>query len=206
MASDFDVSGDGSIEGYAAYAGNCDSHGDVIDRGAFADTIANAKRTGKMPFMMLQHADGPALEDALPLGVWNHMHEDSNGLVVRGRLALDNSRAADTHALIRAGALDGLSIGYVAKRFSILPKGGDVRRKLHSIDLREISIVHRPSNDSARITRFKKASTDDPVLEALQRLADSFSEEDETKRDIERALHRGGMSIAASKRLAARFN
>ncbi|WFU23152.1 HK97 family phage prohead protease [Bradyrhizobium sp. CB1717] len=168
--ANFGVDSDGSIEGYGAYFGNVDSHSDSIDRGAFADTIAKAKRTGRMPALLLQHAMGSQIEDSLPLGTWADMTEDGSGLYVKGRLALGNRRADDVHALIRAGALNGLSIGFVAKRFTMLPKGGDVRRRLHAIDLREISVVHYPSNDLARIHSVKAEGD----LRALSNLAASL--------------------------------
>jgi uncharacterized protein len=171
--SNFGVDSDGSIEGYGAYFANVDSHGDVIQNGAFADTIAKAKRTGRTPAMLLSHAMGNQLEDALPIGKWHDLSETEQGLYVKGRLAIGNRRADDVHALVKAGALNGLSIGFVAKKFTMLPKGSEVRRRLHQIDLLEISIVHYPSNDSARIHSAKARGVDttDKFTRALAGLA-----------------------------------
>jgi HK97 family phage prohead protease len=174
---DFDLHSDGRIEGYGAYFGNRDSHGDVIEKNAFQDTLAQAKRTGRMPEMLLLHANGPLLEDSLPIGAWDEMHEDANGLYVKGRLALGNSRADDTFALLkmRPPILNGLSIGYRATKFQIHPAGqkSDGRRRtLFGVDLKEVSVVNHPSNDLARI-RTKSANVD-PVTRALARLAATF--------------------------------
>jgi HK97 family phage prohead protease len=172
----FEVDNSGRIEGYGAYFGNVDSHGDVIDQGAFADTIAQAKRTGRMPAMLLHHSLGPLTEDSLPIGVWDDAYENSNGLVMKGRLALGNRRADDVYALMKTSppALNGLSIGFIAKKFTMMPKGSDVRRKLHAVDLKEVSVVHYPSNDLARVTRVKSAASDDPLVRALRKLAETF--------------------------------
>jgi HK97 family phage prohead protease len=151
------VDENGSIEGYASTWGGPDSHGDSIDRGAYSDTLAQAKRTGKMPRMFLSHAEGPLATDALPIGRWDSAHEDDRGLFVKGRLAVGNSRADDALALMRMSPpiLNGLSIGFIARKFTLLPKGNAIRRRLHAIDLKEVSIVHEPSCDSARITSVK---------------------------------------------------
>lgn len=210
MADSFSVSNDGSVEGYGAYFNNRDSHSDVILPGAFTETLAKAKRTGKMPFMLLQHARGPLLEDDLPIGLWQGAFEDSNGLYMKGKLALGNSRADDTHALIKAGALNGLSIGFRLKKFEMMPRGSDVKRKIHAVQLDEVSIVHRPSNDLARL-RAKSGPTaeGDRVTRALAGLAAEWQRYDvsQEKRELESELRRLGYSAAEAKRMTAeRFN
>src|SRR5262249_27479155 len=109
----------------------------------------------------------------LPIGRWDSMEENVDGLWMKGRLALSNSTAKDVHALVKMGALTGLSIGFVAKRFTMMQKGSPVRRKLHAIDLREVSIVHHPSNDLARIQHVKARYGEDAAAKftrALERL------------------------------------
>ena len=156
------VKGDGTIEGYGARFNNADSHLDIIDKGAFADTIAQYRRAGRMPWMLLQHGHGKAMEDELPIGAWSHIEEDDKGLFMRGQLALGNRRADDVYALMRTEppALNGLSIGYVCKRFTIMPKGASYKRRIHAVDLIEVSCVHVPSNDSARLTSVKGDASD----------------------------------------------
>jgi hypothetical protein len=56
---------------------------------------------------------------------------------------------------MKAGALDGLSIGYRAKKFTMGTKVGEPRRKLEAIDLIELSVVTFPMNDKSRISGVK---------------------------------------------------
>ncbi len=63
---------------------------------------------------------------------------------------------------MRAGALDGLSIGYQVVRARRDTKTG--LRLLVELDLWEISIVTFPLLRQARITRVKRAHSDDAVL------------------------------------------
>ena len=58
-------------------------------------------------------------------------------------------------------ALNSLSVGFYAKRFSIHPKGSAVRRTLQAVHLAEVSLVTDPSNAAARITDVKRLSNGD---------------------------------------------
>jgi HK97 family phage prohead protease len=84
------------------------------------------------------------------IGVWNVIREDDKGLFVRGKLITEISSGREAYERLKAGAVNGLSIG-----FRVLP-GGETRsagtRILTSIDLAEISIVGLPSLGGARIT------------------------------------------------------
>jgi uncharacterized protein len=194
--SSFDLSEDGTIEGFGAYFGNCDSHGDVIERGAFADTLANHKRAGTMPHMYLSHGIGVGLqEESLPIGVWTSAHEDSNGLYMKGRLALGNRRADDVHALVKSKSVTGLSIGYSPSRFQVMPKGSDVKRRLLAVHLVEVSVVHRPSNNLARVSRIKSA----PAIRGLEH---EFRERGHSREESKR-LAREAVDNDALAQLAA---
>lgn len=134
---------DGAFEGYASLFDVPDLGRDVVLPGAFRDSLrARGPRGIKMLF---QH------DPAAPIGVWTDLVEDSRGLYARGRLTTDVARAAEILALIRAGALDGLSIGFRASAARREAKSG--LRRLSRIDLWEISIVTFPLLPQARITR-----------------------------------------------------
>lgn len=149
----FAASSPGTFTGYGAVFGNVDSHGDVIEKGAFASSLRAWKAKGKLPPMLLQHGGFFAsVDDALPVGKWISMEEDTRGLKVEGQLfALDTERGRYLHEGLKSGALDGLSIGYRAKRSVMGTRSGEPRRRLQEIDLFELSIVVFPSNDEARI-------------------------------------------------------
>lgn len=141
----------GTFSGYGAVFGNVDSYGDVIQKGAFRDTLREAKKSGRMPKMLLQHGLGFATMDEIPVGVWTGMEEDETGLKVEGQLfALNTERGQYIYEGMKSGAIDGLSIGYRVKDASFGTKPEDPRRTLKKIDLHEVSIVTFPANDLAR--------------------------------------------------------
>lgn len=169
----------GEFAGYAAVFGNIDSHGDVIVPGAFSETLAEWGRRGRLPSMKLMHgtAINPFTGDDLPIGKWIEMREDGRGLFTKGRLSgLDTDHGRRIYGLMKDGILDGLSIGYKAKRSTRL--SGPAKRQLDVISLLEVSLVDEPSNDRSRLTSVKS-------LEGL-----SVSE----IRDLEAALREKGLS------------
>ena len=91
-----------------------------------------------------------------PIGVWADLAEDGQGLAVKGKLTLEASRARDAHALMKAGALNGLSIGFRTVDAERRSGGG---RILKQIDLIEISLVSLPAASRARVSDVK--SSDD---------------------------------------------
>jgi uncharacterized protein len=160
--SDFEVKSfntdDGTFQGYGSVFGNIDSHRDIVDKGAFRDTLAEAKSTGRYPKMLLQHASGPLTEDQLPIGIWTRMDEDDYGLYVEGKLAVGTQRGRDVYSLMKMTprpALDGLSIGYLPKQFTMHRKTDQAVRTLRSVHLVEVSLVSSPSNKLATVRQVK---------------------------------------------------
>lgn len=169
-----------SFEGYGAVFGNVDSYGDVIQPGAFADSLAGSKRSGQWPAMLLQHG-GFFGDDQTPIGIWTDMAEDGKGLWVQGKLA-PTARGQDIYALLKMTprpAISGLSIGYVAKEWTARSKPDEPRRTLKKVDLLEISIVTMPANPKARISTVKSEFT---------------------PRDAEKVLRDAGLSRAEARR------
>ena len=154
------VGDDGAIEGYGSVFGVRDDYDDVIAAGAFVASLAAHKAAGTLPAMLWQH------DADKPIGVWTEMTEDKSGLRVNGRLALETVRGKEAHALLKLGALNGLSIGFVARAWRY--EDEDVR-VLTDIDLWEVSLVTFPANAKARITQVKTVSEDD-VATAIRHL------------------------------------
>lgn len=150
----------GEFEGYGAVFGNVDAYGDVIQKGAFKETLRDWKKQKKLPPMLVQHGGWMMTDmDALPVGVWEEMSEDDTGLLVKGRLInLDTERGKTIHGAMKEGALDGMSIGYRAKEFSLGTKPDEPRRTLKKIDLIELSVVTFPANGKARVSAVKSIS------------------------------------------------
>jgi uncharacterized protein len=148
-----------TFSGYGAVFGNVDAYGDVIQPGAFAAYLADAKSNKQpWPAMLSQHGGwGMAADDMTPVGIWTDLSEDGTGLKVTGQLA-DTPRGKELYTLMKMSprpAIDGLSIGYIAKEWEPRSKPEDPRRTLKRIDLMEISPVTFPANRLAKVASVK---------------------------------------------------
>lgn len=180
-------SDDGCITGYGSVFGNVDSHRDVVAKGAFKSSLVDAKNGGHWPAMLLQHGLGDEVDSKMPVGIWTSIDEDDTGLFMEGKLALKTQRGAEAYELMKMTprpALNGLSIGYRTKEFTLNPKTDKARRTLNAVDLVEVSLVTFPSNTKATILSVKS--------------------ELNTIRDFERFLRdEGGYSISQAKAISA---
>lgn len=162
----------GLITGYGAVFGGIDSYGDTIIKGAFRESLVQHKANGSAPVMLWAHKP-----DA-PVGRWTEMIEDARGLKVTGQINMRTSAGTEAFEHLKAGDLNGLSIGYR------LPQGGSERREgvnyLKRIDLAEISIVSVPADSAARINSVKgqavKPATVRGLEEALKEIGYSRNE------------------------------
>jgi uncharacterized protein len=137
----------GLFEGYASLFGVADLSRDVVEPGAFRQSLARRGASGVK--LLWQH------DPATPIGRWLSLVEDEKGLRVRGRLTLSVARARELHALMRDGAVDGLSIGFRTERSRADPGSG--RRHLLKVDLWEVSLVTFPMLPQARVSAVKAA-------------------------------------------------
>jgi HK97 family phage prohead protease len=142
------VDADGTFTGYASLFGKADLGRDMVLPGAFRASLARRSAAGVK--MLFQH------DPAAPIGVWLDIREDASGLYVKGRLATEVPRARDILSLMRAGALDGLSIGFRTVRGRTDAKTGV--RSLIEVDLWEISIVTFPMLPEARVAAVKSGA------------------------------------------------
>lgn len=135
------VTPEGILSGYASLFGRRDQSGDVVEAGAFRASLARVPAE-RLRFLW-QH------DRAAPIGVILDVREDALGLAVVARVTPGAARGRDALALLAAGAVDGLSIGFttrLARRYQALSG-----RRLVAVDLHEISIVTFPMLDRARI-------------------------------------------------------
>lgn len=164
---------DGTVEGYGSVFGVRDNYDDVIAKGAFIQSLKDHKAAGTMPAMLWQH------DADKPIGVWTEMVEDEKGLRIKGQLAMETVRGKEAHALLKMGALNGLSIGFMSKEWSY-DRETEVRT-LTAIDLWEVSLVTFPANEKARVTNVKSADEMATPKDAEKALRDAgFSKSDAT--------------------------
>lgn len=141
------VSSEGEFEGHAAAFNNMDHGMDVILPGAFKASLIGFKDSGRLPPLLFGHN----MRD-LPIGKFKEMREDDKGLFVKGQLVLDVQKAREVHALMKADALSGMSIGFRVKDQDFTEAGV---RILKEIELFEASVLPLPMNDEARVTAVK---------------------------------------------------
>lgn len=139
----------GSFAGYASVFGNEDFYGDIVEVGAFSNSIKSLANDKKKLPILWQH------DPSQPIGVFEELKEDDRGLHVKGRLLVDEVRQAkEAYALMKAGAIDGLSIGYRTNKADLDLDTGI--RRLLDVDLKEASIVTFPANEESRIEAVKQ--------------------------------------------------
>jgi HK97 family phage portal protein/HK97 family phage prohead protease len=186
---EFKLAGDKPEEmlftGYGAVFGNVDSYGDVIQKGAFAKSIAEAKSSGQWPAMLLQHGGfGLSADDMMPAGLWTDIEEDDHGLKLTGKMA-PTQRGRDAYALLKMDprpAITGLSIGFIPVKWRMKSAPDEPRRTLEEVRLMEVSLVTFPANAKARIQSVKNEIT---------------------KRTLETALRDAGCTQGEAKRILA---
>ena len=131
----------GVFSGYAAVWEQPDSYGDVLRKGAFKNSLIR-----RWPAMLWAH------DQRTPIGRWTSMREDERGLRVEGLLVTGVVKGAEALALLKAKALNGLSIGFVTVKSERGPNGG---RVVTEVDLYEVSLVTMPAADKARVDSVK---------------------------------------------------
>jgi len=147
------------IAGYASHFGEVDKGGDVVMKGAYAASLKALDAKGARVKMLWQH------DPSQPIGVWDAVREDARGLWVEGRILKDVARGREAAALIEAGAIDGLSIGYRTVKATKNDKG---QRLLNELELWEVSLVTFPMLPSARVEAAKGTSPEaDNILREL---------------------------------------
>lgn len=150
----------GRFAGYASVFHVLDRQRDVVMPGAFKKALSTTKLSDIK--LLWQHTWQE------PVGVIVRLFEDANGLYVEGQLQMEVARAREAHALLKSGALNGLSIGYTPVRHSMDPDTGV--RKLHEVLLWEISLVTLPANPQATVSVVKSGAPDcAALLHALSR-------------------------------------
>ncbi|TWB22143.1 HK97 family phage prohead protease/HK97 family phage major capsid protein,TIGR01554 [Nitrospirillum amazonense] len=143
----------GTFTGYAATWGELDRHGTAFAPGAFSSSLAEHRaRNSRLP-MLWNHSPDQVI------GSWDAVEEDGKGLKVAGRLVTETRAGAEAYALLKAGALNGLSVGFRRLRDQARPGGG---RTITAADLAEISLVGIPSNASARVNEVRAAPNAGP--------------------------------------------
>lgn len=153
-AGDTSAAGLGTFDGAASVYNVIDLHGDVIAPGAFDDTLS---KTGPDRVLLWQHYIDS------PIGMASFV-DSAPSLDTTGTPNGEVKQAQEAMALVRQGAIKGLSIG-----FNITGEEWDGGiRTITGVDLWEVSVVTFPANPLANITSAKNAHMALTELKARQ--------------------------------------
>lgn len=166
---------DGTFLGYGSVFGIKDSYGDVVVKGAFVNSLVQ-----KMPKMLWQHrAD-------TPIGVFTAAQEDEHGLRLEGKLTLDSTMGKDAYALMKAGAVDGLSIGYYLNKYELNKEEKTLYIK--EADLLEVSLVTFPANEAAQVEAVKTQFLSSELNKAAMDMQSRMEEIERRMTEVEATL------------------
>ncbi len=163
------------FEGYGAVFGNIDSYGDIIMKGAFAESLETIK-----PKLCYQHWMSNVI------GVIDEAKEDDRGLFIKCRIPKAHTVGSDVATLIKCGGLDEMSIGYSEIDVSAGKFEGKDVHFLEKLKLYEISVVSHAANKEAVITGFKSMESAESI------------------RDVEVSLREMGLSAKQAKTIISK--
>jgi HK97 family phage prohead protease len=155
----------GTFTGYAStYGGPPDLVGDVIEPGAFAQSIASQGKG--YPLLWAHRSDEP-------IGIVK-VSDDPKGLLVNGSLLLADPQAARAHTHMKAGTVRGMSIGYdIPRGQGKVSYSDDGTRTIREIKLYEISLVAIPANPKAQVTSVKTLNDVEHCLRSITDASDA---------------------------------
>lgn len=131
------------IFGYASVFGIEDNYGDIVEKGAFADSISNPTSIK----LLWQH------DSKTPIGRIDTLYEDDKGLLMEASINCDLAKGKEASLLLKDGVIDGLSIGFTIDKSHLSDKGN---RVITDLKLWEVSIVTFPANNMAKIAHINQ--------------------------------------------------
>lgn len=156
LETKFVTQDDGAIEGKAWDFLSPDRVGDMIEPAAFKGTV--------LPLPMLFGHDQND-----PIGTWTEASVTTEGLMLKGRLLIEDvARAREVRALVKSGAVRGISIGFLTKK-AMPRKGGG--RTIKALEWLEASLVTLPMHPGAKVTSAKSAVQALQIAAAINRAA-----------------------------------
>ena len=144
---------------YSSTFGNTDHGGDIVEKGAFADSLKSR------PFrpLLWQH------NMSEPIGIEKSIKEDGKGLLGTWQL-VDTMRGQEAYKLLKAGAVRSMSIGYIPTKWEFEDTGdgpAEMTRRLKAVDLLENSVVSLPMNEEATVQNVKHLAFCASCMEAI---------------------------------------
>lgn len=144
---------EGTFTGYASVFGNVDSHGDIVQPGAFAKSLQRWAESGDSIPLLWGH------DMADPFANIGHIisaEEDAHGLKVTAAFDLDNPTAVQVYKLVKGRRVRAMSFAYDVLDQEFKPGA----KHLLELHIHEASIVPVGSNRLAGVETVKAAPAD----------------------------------------------
>ncbi|APR98810.1 HK97 family phage prohead protease [Wolbachia endosymbiont of Folsomia candida] len=141
----------GLFSGYASVFNIVDKQNDLILPGAFGKSLNKNKIK-----LLWQH------DPSEPIGNIIDIYENDVGLYITAHLLLGVQKAKEAYLMLKAGTIDGLSIGYIPVKYDIDHETG--ARVLKQVELWEVSLVTFPANSAAQVINVKGQNTEQKIL------------------------------------------
>lgn len=177
----FDVLSDiGTISGYAStWTREPDSYGDVVAKGAFADSIANIQAEGKVIPLLWGH-ESDNLNSYI--GTVTSLVEDDHGLKFEATFD-DTPEAQRARQLSMDGRLCKFSFAYdVIEQGEITLEDGRQANELRKLNIHEVSLVFYPANPDTSVIEVKSGrrnrKTDEDIIKQIITLANQLLDDE----------------------------
>ena len=177
----------GVFVGYASVFDTIDSYGDVVRKGAFTETLADWKASGRTMPVLYGHDFSDPFSN---IGGVREGVEDDHGLKITAQLDMDNPKAVQVHRLLKAGRLSEMSFAYHVLEGSWGEVDGNEVYELKAVKLLEVSVVPIGANPDTSIVDVKSAKA---LLSTAVKQADG--QEREVLTAALQALNTPGKSI-----------
>lgn len=162
-AEESEESGSGYFVGYASVFGNVDSYGEVMEKGAFSDTLKEWEGR-KIPVFYGHDLTNPENN----VGYVESAEEDATGLLVKCVVDTEGpGNGPIVYKLLKEGRIDRMSFGFYVNDAD--HKGGVTYIK--KVSLLEVSVVPAPANPEAAINEVKSSKKEsDMTPEDIEKL------------------------------------
>lgn len=146
---------DGQFEAYASVFGNVDSYGDVVVKGAFAESLKEWAGSGlALPVLWGHNFADPDYN----IGHVVEAVEDERGLKVTAELDLESPKAAQVYRLLKAGRVSQMSFAFDVLDAAMAERDGDDVYELRELKLYEVSVVPIGANQETEVLAVKAAA------------------------------------------------
>lgn len=158
-----EVADTGRFSGYASVFGVLDDQGEIIHKGAFADTLASYEEAGKrIPVIYLHNLKEP-------VGYIEKAVEDDVGLWVEGVIMHETSaKASEAYSFVKEGVISEMSVGFYYMPDATVYDAEKGVTNIYKTDFREVSLVVIGSNSGSRIVAVKSAGEENELAELVK--------------------------------------